>query len=45
MNWNLILIAAVILVFAGYSALKPTYRRFRANRAREQKQPEKYHLT
>ena len=43
MNWDLIFVAAVILVFASYSA--PTYRRFRANRAREQKQPEKYHLT
>jgi hypothetical protein len=34
----------ITLILLG-SASWPTYRRFRENRAREQKKPEKYHVT
>jgi hypothetical protein len=33
------------LIFVVAYALEPMHQRFRANRAKEQRQPEKYHFT
>jgi predicted RND superfamily exporter protein len=35
----------IVLIFIGSAASLPLHRKFRENRAKEQKKPEKYHLT
>ena len=42
MNWDLIWLGVMLTIMSIGLALKPIFDKFRANRAKEQRQPEKY---
>ena len=44
MNRDLIWLGVMLTILSISLALKPLFDKFRANRAKEQRQPEKYHF-